>query len=191
MNVERTAMFCGLLLLAQGQALACEERDLQPLLERFAVATSLPLDECEREIAAVGGDAFWRGECHRIEQSPDAAMLREHGHRMSIEYRELQTNADGATAVIVNLHGPDILAFNDALDRQKLCASAASGGDAERTRDPPETCGLWSWADIPVIDRYGAILLSCTNGRWGFVAPKESSRGETSKAGPASQPDST
>lgn len=182
MNVERTAMFCGLLLLAQGQALACEERDLQPLLERFAVATSLPLDECVREIAAVGGDAFWRGECHRIEQSPDAAMLREHGHRMSIEYRELQTNDDGATAVIVNLHGPDILAFNDALDRQKLCASAASGGDAERTRDSPETCGLWSWADIPVIDRYGAIPLSCTNGRWGFVAPKESSRYEAPSA---------
>lgn len=177
MTCKRTALLLVLLALANGQAQAqaCDDTKLQPMLDRFAVATSLPLADCVREIQAVGGDAFWQKECRRIEASPDAAMLREHGRRMSIQFKELQINDDGATAVIVNLHGPDVLAFNETLDRWKLCRAGAELDRAKRDDGvSAESCGPWSWADIPVIDRYGAIPLACKNGAWTFVAPEES-----------------
>ncbi|UHQ23348.1 hypothetical protein LVB77_01135 [Lysobacter sp. 5GHs7-4] len=171
MNVKRIVTLCAALLLAQGQARACEESELQPLLERFAAATAMPLTDCVREVAAVGGDAFWQNECRRIEESPDAAMLREHGRRMSIQFRELQSNEDGATAVIVNLHGPDILAFNEKLDRWKQCRTTADTGLGESGRSSAESCGPWTWDAIPVIDRYGAIPLTCNSGTWALIAP--------------------
>lgn len=173
MDIQRIAVLCITLMLAQGhaQAATCEEAALQPLLDRFAVATALPLTECVREVAAVGGDAFWQNECRRIEESPDAAMLREHGRRMSIQFRELQSNDDGATAVIVNLHGPDILAFNEKLDRWKLCRNTADAGLSEKGQTSAEFCGPWSWDGIPVIDRYGAIPLACESGTWTLIAP--------------------
>ena len=173
MNAKRTALLCASLMLAQGhaQAATCEKAALQPLLDRFAAATAMSLADCVREVAAVGGDAFWQNECRRIEESPDAAMLREHGRRMSIQVRELQSNDDGATAVIVNLHGPDILAFNEKLDRWKLCRNTADAGLSEKGQTSAEFCGPWSWDGIPVIDHYGAIPLACKGGTWALIAP--------------------
>ncbi|MEG3792187.1 hypothetical protein V1318_18875 [Lysobacter sp. CCNWLW3] len=172
MSFKRTAILLVTLAWAQGQAHAqsCDERQLQPLLERFAIATSLPLADCVREIEGAGGDAFWQGECRRIDESPNAGMLREHARRMSIKFAEVQTNEAGATAVIVNLHGPDVLAFNEAMERRKRCdARDPASQDAAATSDA--ACGAWSWADIPVIDRHGAILLACKRGAWAFVSP--------------------
>ena len=175
---KHTALLCAGLLMMQGQAqaYACDESELQPLLERFAVATTLPVADCVREVTAVGGDEFWQGECGRIEASPDAATLREHGRRMSIQVAEMQTNDAGATAVIVNLHGPDILALYEALERQKQCRLADDDGkSAGRIAAPDLACGAWSWADIPVIDRYGAIPLMCKSGKWALISPNASS----------------
>ncbi|NUO76337.1 MAG: hypothetical protein HOQ32_10015 [Lysobacter sp.] len=175
MDIQRTALLCVALVLAPGhaQAATCEEAALQPLLDRFAAATAMPLDACVREITTIGGDAFWQNECRRIEESPDAAMLREHGRRMSIQFRELQSNDDGAIAVIVNLHGPDILAFNEKLDRWKLCRTSADAGPDESGETSVESCGPWSWDGIPVIDRYGAIPVACNSGTWALVAPAD------------------
>lgn len=173
MNSTRIALLAIALMLAQGRARAqaCEQAALQPLLNRFAAATAMTLADCVREVAAVGGDAFWQNECRRIEESPDAAMLREHGRRMSIQVRELQSNDDGATAVIVNLHGPDILAFNEKRDQWKQCRTAAGAGQGEAGKSSADSCGPWTWDGIPIIDRYGAIPLACNSGTWVLIAP--------------------